>query len=163
MNRGTKAVIPLEVTIEETDNQITDSKESNAGKQPVQDISPEIDAAIVKKLEKFELNKKYLEKDMTLSKMAILLHTNSKYVTKIIAKHRGKGTIEYITDLKLDYIIEILKTESKFRNYTNKALGDEAGFNTTQNFTRAFKSHTGISPTYFIYKLKKSLSADNSQ
>lgn len=126
-----------------------------------QEISPEIESAIVKKLEKFELTKKYLEKDMNLSKMATLLHTNSKYVTKIIAKHRGKGTIEYITELKLDYIVEMLKTDSKYRNYTNNALAEEAGFRTTQNFTRAFKKHTGITPTYFSYKLKKSTTNDN--
>ncbi|WP_284653176.1 AraC family transcriptional regulator [Flavobacterium terrisoli] len=136
--------------------------ESN-NKQTTQEISPDIEAGILKRLEKLELNKKYLEKDMTLVKMASLLNTNTKYVTKVIAKHRGKGTIDYITDLKTDYIIEILKKESKYRNYTNKALGEEAGFGSTQNFTRAFKVRTGITPTYFIYKLKKSIAADYSQ
>ncbi|WP_350028980.1 helix-turn-helix domain-containing protein [Flavobacterium terrisoli] len=69
--------------------------------------------------------------------------------------------MEYITDLKLDYIIHLLKTESRYRNYTHKALGDEVGFGSTQNFTRAFKARTGISPTYFIGKLRKSSNADN--
>ncbi len=135
----------------------------NNSKQPTQEISPDIEAGILKKLEKFEQTKKYLEKDMTLVKMALLLNTNTKYVTRVISKHRSKGTIEYITDLKIEYIIEILKKESKYRNYTNKALGDEAGFGSTQNFTRAFKVQTGITPTYFIYKLKKSIAADNSE
>lgn len=133
----------------------------NSGKQHTQEISLDIEMGIVKKLEKFEQTKKYLEKDMTLSKMASLLNTNTKYVTKIIAKHRGKGTIDYITDLKIDYIIEILKTENKYRNYTNKALGEEAGFGSTQNFTKSFKERNGISPTYFIYKLKKSINTGN--
>lgn len=135
----------------------------NNNKQASQEISQDIEINILKNLQKFELDKKYLQKDMTLSKMASLLNTNTKYVTKIIAKHRGKGTIEYITDLKIDYIIEILKKESKYRNYTNKALGEEAGFGSTQNFTRAFKERNGISPTYFIYKLKKSMNTGNSQ
>lgn len=125
-----------------------------SNKTVTQEISPEIEAAIVKNLEKFERDRKYLEKDMNLGKMASILNTNTKYVTKIIAKHRGKGTIEYISDLKIDYIIELLKTENKYRNYTNKALGEETGFGSTQNFTKAFKVRTGISPTYFIYKLK---------
>lgn len=135
----------------------------NTDRQNTQEISPDIETGILKKLEKFEQTKKYIEKDMTLSKMALLLNTNTKYVTKVIAKHRGKGTIDYITDLKIDFIIEILKTENKYRNYTNKALGDEAGFGSTQNFTRAFKVRTGITPTYFIYKLKKSIAAGNPQ
>lgn len=137
------------------------SDENN--KQAIQEINPEIEASIVKNLEKFERNKKYLEKDMNLVKMATLMNTNTKYVTKIIAKHKGKGTIDYITNLKIDYIIELLKQENKYRNYTNKALGEEAGFGSTQNFTRAFKAQTGISPTYFIYQLKKSIETGSLQ
>lgn len=163
MKRDTSSKpLPSEPLLEEEElDNIEPIDENDNTKPHARIISPEIEAAIVKKLEKFELNKKYLEKDMTVTRMAGILQTNPKYVTKIIAKHRGKGTIEYITELKLDYIIEMLKTESRFRNYTHKALGEEAGFRTTQNFTRAFKSHTGITPTYFSYKLKKSI-ADTS-
>jgi YesN/AraC family two-component response regulator len=118
------------------------------------DINPEVIASILKNLEKFERNKKYLEKDMTLAKMASLLSTNMKYASKIIARYRDKGTIDYISDLKIDHIIELLKNENKYRNYTNKALGEESGFGSTQNFTRAFNNRTGLSPTYFINKLK---------
>lgn len=119
------------------------------------ELNPKLEASILKNLEKFEKNKKYLDKEMNLTKMANVLNTNTKYVTKIIAKYRGKGTIEYLTDLKIDYIIDKLKTEHLYRNYTNKALGEEAGFGSTQNFARAFKERIGFSPTYFINKLKK--------
>lgn len=163
MKRDTSKPAITEISIEPSpfeeivNNETTETSSSeNADKQYTQEISPDIETGILKKLEKFEQSKKYLEKDMTLSKMAVFLNTNTKYVTKIIAKHRGKGTIDYITDLKINYIIEILKKENKYRNYTHKALGEEAGFGSTQNFTRAFKERNGISPTYFIYKLKKS-------
>jgi AraC-like DNA-binding protein len=164
--------LPADIQFEEIDidscdielaKQYPDVIETDSiSKQNSRRITPEIEDAIVKRLEKFEFNKKYLEKDMTVGKMATILQTNPKYVTKVIAKHRGQGTIEYITELKLNYIVEMLKTDSKYRNYTNKALGDEAGFRTTQNFTRSFKSHTGITPTYFSYQLKKSINTDSS-
>lgn len=150
---------PFEEIIKNDNTTVINSE--NTDKQNNQEISPDIETGILTKLEKFEQSKKYLEKDMTLSKMAVFLNTNTKYVTKIIAKHRGKGTIDYITDLKINYIIEILKKETKYRNYTHKALGEEAGFGSTQNFTRAFKERNGISPTYFIYKLKKSANTSN--
>lgn len=126
----------------------------NTNNEKELDINPEVVNAVLKNLEKFERKKKYLEKDMNLVKLASLLNTNTKYVSKIIAKYREKGTIEYISDLKIDHILEQLKNESKYRNYTNKALGEEVGFGSTQNFTRAFNNRTGISPTYFIYQLK---------
>lgn len=119
------------------------------------EINPEIIEAVLYNLEKFESTKKYLEKDMTLNKIAVQLKTNTKYASKIIAKYRGKKTIDYINDLKIEYIIEALKTEKKYRNYTNKALAEEIGFGSTQNFTRAFKKKTDISPSYFIEKLKE--------
>ncbi|RTZ01327.1 helix-turn-helix domain-containing protein [Flavobacterium sp. RSP49] len=127
---------------------------NNTSKDTELDINPEVIAAILKNLEKFERNKKYLEKDMTLAKMALLLNTNTKYVSKIIARYRDKGTVEYITYLKIEHIIELLINENKYRNYKNKSLSDEAGFGSTQIFTRAFKNQTGLSPTYFINKLR---------
>ena len=127
---------------------------NNTSKDNELDINPEVIASILKNLEKFERNKKYLEKDMTLAKMASLLNTNMKYTSKIIARYRNKGYVDYISHLKIDHTIELLKNENKYRNYTNKALGEESGFGSTQIFTRAFNNRTGLSPTYFISKLR---------
>jgi AraC-like DNA-binding protein len=120
------------------------------------EINPELVKTILQNLEKFEKNKKYLEKDMTLIKLSGYLKTNPKYASKVILKYRGKKTIEYISDLKIDYIVDKLKTENKFRNYTNKALADEAGFGSTQNFTKAFNKRLEMPPTFFIQQLKDS-------
>lgn len=121
------------------------------------EISPEVEKLILKNLEKFEQNKKYLEKEMNLVRLAAILHTNTKYASRIILRYRGKKFIEYINDLKIDHTVELLKTEKRYRNYTNKALGEEAGFGSTQNFTRAFNTRNKISPTYFIRELRKDL------
>ncbi|WP_283239613.1 AraC family transcriptional regulator [Flavobacterium sedimenticola] len=120
------------------------------------DINPELVKTILQNLEKFEKNKRYLEKDMTLIKLSGYLKTNPKYASKIILKYRGKKTIEYITDLKIDYIVEKLKTENKYRNYTYKALAEEAGFGSTQNFTKAFNTRLEMPPAFFIQQLKNS-------
>lgn len=133
-------------------------------KKPIQDINteiafdinPELVKTILLNLERFEKNKKYLEKDMTLIKLSAHLKTNPKYASKIILKYRGKKTIEYISDLKIDYILEKLKTENKYRNYTNKALAEEVGFGSTQNFTKAFNTRLEMPPTFFIQQLKNS-------
>lgn len=136
-----------------------DPKKINATKEGIEDknlgIAPELVETILKNLEKFECNKRFIDKDMTTGRLAELLHTNSKYISQIIPKYRGRKVIVYISDLKIEYIIELLKTEKKYRNYTNKALAEKAGFRSTQNFTKAFNSRTGISPTYFIKALSK--------
>lgn len=119
-------------------------------------LSLELTKSLIKNLEKFENQKKFLEKDMNLAKLAALLDTNTKYASLIIAEQRGKKTTTYINDLKIDYIVELLISNNKFRNYTNKALSDEAGFGSTQIFTLSFKNRIGMSPTSFIQQLKSS-------
>jgi AraC-like DNA-binding protein len=96
------------------------------------------------------------EKDINLAKLASILNTNTKYVSLIISNHRAKKTTTYINDLKIDYVVDLLINHKKFRNYTNKALAEEAGFGSTQIFTQSFKSKVGMSPTSFIKQLKKS-------
>lgn len=119
-------------------------------------LSPELTTSLLQNLEKFENQKKFLEKDMNLAKLAMYLETNTKYASMIIAEKTGKRTTTYINDLKIDYIVELLISNNKFRNYTNKALSDEAGFGSTQIFTLCFKNRIKMSPTSFIQQLKLS-------
>lgn len=131
---------------------VSEKKEIKKGEL---DINPDVIASVLKHIDKFEATKKYLDKDMNLTKLATIFESNSKYVSLIIAFYKGKKSIDYINDLKIDYIINLLKTDNRYKHYTNKALGEECGFSTTQHFTRAFTSRTGISPTYFVQELKK--------
>lgn len=119
-------------------------------------LSPELSNTLLKNLEKFENQKKYLEKDMNLAKLAALLDTNTKYASVIIAEKRQKKTTTYINDLKIDYVVELLISNNKYRNYTNQALAEEAGFGSTQIFTLCFKNRIKMPPTSFIQQLKAS-------
>lgn len=119
------------------------------------DINPDAVVALLKQLEKFERDKKFLEMDWTLVKLAASFNSNTKYLSKVIYFHRGKKFVDYINDLKIDYLIELLKTNKVIRNYTNKALAEEVGFSTTQRFTNAFYSRVKISPTFFIKELER--------
>ncbi|WP_278008986.1 helix-turn-helix domain-containing protein [Flavobacterium gyeonganense] len=78
-------------------------------------------------------------------------------MSQIISHHKGKGFNDYINDLKIDYIITLLKEDRKIRNYTNTALAEEAGFSTTQRFVHAFKANTKMPPSYFIEELKNGM------
>jgi tetratricopeptide (TPR) repeat protein len=142
-------------------NEIMKGKPAEVFHEPVHtnksktNINPELVKEIVQNLKKFEDKKKYLEKDMSLVKMASMLNTNTKYVSVIISEYRGKKLTNYINDLKIDHVVELLKNHNKYRNYTNKALAEEVGFGSTQIFTKAFISRNKFSPTYFINELKK--------
>ncbi|PBJ08041.1 helix-turn-helix domain-containing protein [Flavobacterium sp. ACN6] len=131
------------------------STKAKIKKAPLKNISPDTTAHLLKHLENFEKENRFLEKDWNLTSLSTAFKTNPKYLASVLDHSRDKGITEYINSLRIDYILYLLRKESKFRNYTYAALAEEAGFSTTERFTKAFLASTGISPTYFIEKLKK--------
>lgn len=124
-------------------------------KPAMPDINPQTVSKILRLLEKFENEKKYLDRDWQLSNLAAFFNYNPTYISSIIRYYKEKSFNEYINDLKVDYIISLLYSSKLARHYTNKALAKEAGFSTTERFAKAFKAKTGISTTYFIEQIKK--------
>ena len=124
------------------------------------EINPELTAQILAKLERFEKNQKYTAKDMTLQKLATELDFNSKYVSRVILQHRGKKFVDYINDLKIDYVVEMLQKESRWRKYTHRALAAEAGLGSPQNFSRLFRNRMQMPPAFFIEELEKDIAAN---
>ncbi|RBN49460.1 AraC family transcriptional regulator [Flavobacterium psychrolimnae] len=124
-------------------------------KSEILDINADTVNNVLKQLDKFEREKKFLEKDITLVKLAAAFNSNNKYLSKIIAHYKEKGFVEYINALKIDYLINLLQEDKRIRNYTNKALAEEAGFSSTQRFANAFLTKTGMPTSFFIEQLKK--------
>ncbi len=135
-----------------TDKIPAKKKPSNPSKLAIKE---EVAGTILKKLDEFEERKEYLQEDLTLVKLAASFNANNRYLSKVIAHYRQKGVVEYINDLKIDHIIQLLKHKKLYRNYTNKALAEEVGFSSTQRFVNAFKRRTGVSPTFFIGEINK--------
>jgi len=119
------------------------------------EIKPEIVTAVSRRLEKFEQSNKFLDKDFNLNKMAEFVNSNTRYTSRIILYTQKKKYIEYIDDLRINYILGRLQADPKYRNYTIKALAEEGGYRSTQKFGAAFFRSTGLAPAYFIKELKR--------
>ncbi|WP_347052267.1 AraC family transcriptional regulator [Flavobacterium olei] len=118
------------------------------------DINPETVSHIIKQLKKFENEKKFLQKDLTISKLAVMFNSNQTYVSRIIRNYSGKVFKDYINDLKIEHIIDLLHNDKKIRKYNNLALAEEAGFGSKQLFAQLFKAKTGMPTAYFIEQLR---------
>jgi len=127
--------------------------DAKAGEIKKLKIAEEIKADILAKIEKFEENKEFLEPNITTNSLATQFKTNSKYVSRIVNIYKEKNFTNYINDLRVEYLIEELKTNKKFRNYTIKAISGEIGFNTTEAFSKYFHKKTGLYPSYFIKRI----------
>ncbi|MGH1387397.1 helix-turn-helix domain-containing protein [Kordia sp.] len=119
-------------------------------------VPKEIIESILNQLKKFEDTKKFT-KQVSITSLAKNLKTNPKYLSKVINWHYKKNFSQYISELRIEYVISRLKEDSKFRNYTIKAIAKEAGFGNTESFSKAFHKSTGIKPSYFIKELQKRL------
>lgn len=118
-------------------------------------MSKDAEDMVLVQLKRFEGSRKILERDLNLTKLAGQFNTNPRYLSEIISKHRHKNFNNYLNGLKVDYIAERLRSEKILRNYTDKALGEEAGFSSTRRFVNAFEIQNEITPRNFIEELKK--------
>jgi AraC-like DNA-binding protein len=124
------------------------------------EISPEIISAILKELQQFEKQKKYLSHHLTLNSLAKELETNSNYLSKVVNHYKESSFSNYLNLLRINYFIELAKKDPTLKKYTIKAIAYEVGFSNSESFSKAFFKHKGIQPSYFIRELKKNEEKD---
>jgi len=113
-------------------------------------FSEELKEELFKKISLFEKNKEYLNSDIKISTLSEKMNTNSRYLSILINNYMHKNFTQYINDLRITYVIDLLKNEKKYQNYTVNALSIECGFKSSESFSRTFKKKTGIYPSQFI-------------
>ncbi len=130
-------------------------------KHPNNEVKPEISSEVVNdimsKLERFELQRQFLLYDVSLQGLAKKFHTNSNYLSRIVNMKMEKNFSQYIHDLRIEYSIEEVLSDPKFRKYTIKAIAEESGYTNAESFSRAFYKKNGIYPSYYINNLNKSV------
>lgn len=124
-------------------------------KSKLNELDPEIVNRINLGLNDFEDHNKFTKIGYNLNLLAKELHTNSSYLSKVINETKHMNFTNYINRLRIEFILDKLSTEYKYRRYTIQALARESGFNSAQSFTRAFTKHTKKTPTVFIKTLNK--------
>lgn len=118
-------------------------------------ISDETVKSVLSKLEKFEKSKKFTKPEVSLTYLATYLGTNTKYLSEILKQERGKSYNAYINGLRIGYMVNLLYTEPKYREYKIAYLAEVCGFSSREVFSIVFKKETNITPSYFIENLKK--------
>lgn len=137
-------------------------KKSNNGTQELFDLDAKQIERIAKGLERFELEKGYINTGLSLKSLATSMDTNSSYLSKYINAIKGVNFSRYVNTLRIHSIMEVLQVNSKIRSYTIDAIAEEAGFSNTRSFSNHFKRVTGINPSYFLKKLQKDLDASGA-
>ncbi len=120
-------------------------------------LNPIFVESILKQLENFEKEEKFLDSQVSQKSLSEDFGTNSTYFSKIINTYKGKNFTLYINDLRLDYIIDHLKNDVKYLNMDVKELASLAGFSSTENFSDHFRRKFDLKPSVFIKMMKEKL------
>ena len=120
-------------------------------------LNPLIVENILNKLEHFEKENKFLDNQVSKTLLSEILNTNPTYLSRIINVYKGKNVSIYINDLRLEYIIDLMKNDAKYLNMDVKELAYLSGFTNTQNFSDNFQRKFEIKPSYFIKMMKENI------
>ncbi|MEW5677376.1 helix-turn-helix domain-containing protein [Flavobacterium enshiense] len=117
-------------------------------------IPLETEQTLLNKLKRFENSVRFTNNDISLAVLAGQFDTNTKYLSEIINKHYNVNFNTYINKLRINFIVEKLKSDPNFMNYKISYLAEVSGFSSHSSFATVFKSITGITPITFIDLLK---------
>lgn len=106
------------------------------------------------KIENFEKNKGYLNSAVSLQSMSKEFGTNTTHLSYMLNNEKNLSFTSYIKDLRIQYVIEQLHSNKKFRNYDIKSMAKEAGFIGSETFTKAFKMKTNMSVLAYVKSIK---------
>ncbi len=118
-------------------------------------ISVETEQILLEKLNAFEHQLLYLDNSLSLSSLATAINTNTKYLSHIIKKYKASDFSQYTNSLRIDYVIDKLTKDEKWRQYKISALAEAAGFSSHSQFAAVFKSLKGLPPSVFIRLLNE--------
>lgn len=125
-------------------------------------LNPLVVKSILTQLDSFEHEERYLDSQITQKSLVEELGTNTTYLSKIINTYKGSNFNVYINNLRLNYIIELLRTDATYLQYDVKELANICGFSNAESFSDNFYRKFEIKPSYFI-KMMKEKSRNSSQ
>ncbi|QBA20268.1 AraC family transcriptional regulator [Chryseobacterium indologenes] len=123
-------------------------------------MTPETESKLLELLEDFEKGNLYNNKGMSLSFLAGELNTNTKYLSYVINQHKNADFKTYINRLRINYIVDKLINDEKYRQYKISILADECGFSSHSKFAAVFKAVTDYSPSAYIKYLDSETRSD---
>lgn len=91
---------------------------------------------------------------MSLSLLSSQMEINTKYLSEVI-NNKEKNFNRYINKLRINHIVELLRSNPAFLNYKVSYLAEYSGFSSHSAFTTVFKSVTGMSPNTYIQEISK--------
>lgn len=120
-------------------------------------FSSEVIEDIKVKLKKFEEQKQFLNKNLTLPKVAKMIGRNHSQLSYVLNEHLKMSFTQYLKTLRIKYITNLLIEDKEYLKYNIHVLADQCGMSNRQSFSAHFLEINGMRPTEFIKKRLKEI------
>lgn len=158
--------LPLKTEISDFSNISVEEVDDRAGEDDKRKgeslMTSETESKLLELLEEFEKGELYNNKNMSLSFLAAELNTNTKYLSYVINRHKSADVKTYVNRLRINYIVDKLINDDKYRQYKISILADECGFSSHSKFASVFKAVTDFSPSAYIKYLDSGNQSDKN-
>src|SRR5690606_25365518 len=135
MERLKAGNIDFNILKEQSNGKMTDLEDPKE-----QLISDDTEERLLETLIKLEEEMFFLDKEVSLTKLATQFDTNPRYISYIIKKYRGKDFNNYIQHSRIHYIINRIRSDKDLLDYKLSYLADMAGFSSHSKFSSVFKT-----------------------
>jgi AraC-like DNA-binding protein len=125
-----------------------ENKTSEKDKEEEKPLADEENKLKEKLLTFMDSQKPFLNPDLTLRQLAVLMHSNTSVLSGVINQGFGKNFNDFINEYRVQSFQEAVKDE-KNKNLTLVAIAYDCGFNSKATFHRAIKKFTGHVPGAF--------------
>jgi AraC-like DNA-binding protein len=109
----------------------------------------EIELIKLKLAEIMENEKLFLNEELRLSELAENLGITSHQLSQVINQYFNQNFYNYVNTYRIREVQKRL-TAPDYQNYTILAIALDTGFNSNASFYRAFKLHTGQTPSQYL-------------
>jgi AraC-like DNA-binding protein len=121
----------------------------NAAKAYVEKLTTEEAEAYIKLLKKaMEVDRLYLDAELSVNKLADTLGLNAKLVSAVLNGHLNKGFNTFVNEYRVNAVKQQL-LQPAYAHLTNLGIALNCGFKSEATFHRVFKELIGISPSKF--------------
>lgn len=96
--------------------------------------------------------------EFSLKRLAILVNSNSTYVSRAINEKYHKNFSSFLNSYRVREVCKRLKDQEHYENYTIRAIAESVGYKSQTTFIKAFKEEIGMSPSVYQKIVKNEIS-----
>jgi AraC-like DNA-binding protein len=100
----------------------------------------------------FNINKPYLNSNLTLGQVSVTLNIPIRELSYILNNYFNQRFTDFVNAYRLKYIIDNFN-KSYLDNFTIESIALEAGFTTKSGFYKSFKKFYKTTPTEYFLKI----------